>query len=86
MDAPLLPLETALPALEALLAAGDESARRDDAERALASPRPEVRALVSLMVADGRAPDPGPALARATDDPVAAVRLAAAAARLRPTE
>ena len=86
MDAPLLPLETTLPALEALLAAGDESARRDDAERALASPRPEVRALVSLMVADGRAPDPGPALARATDDPVAAVRLAAAAARLRPTE
>ncbi len=85
-DSPLLPLETALPALEALLAAGTESMRRDDGERALSSPRPEVRALVSLMVAEGRAPDPGPALARATDDPVAAVRLAAAAARLRSTE
>lgn len=79
--APELP--TVVTALTALLSHGDQQTRGLAADAALRSATPELRFLAAHAVATGQVDDPGQALVEATDDPVPAVRIVAAAARLR---
>lgn len=79
--APEIP--TVVTALDALLSHGDQQTRGLAADAALRSATPELRFLAAHAVATGQVDDPGQALIEATDDPVPAVRIVAAAARLR---
>ena len=76
-------LDTVTEALRTLLTNGSFQARGLAADAALRHPAAELRYLAAHAVATGDVDDPGQALADALADPVSAVRIAAAAARLR---
>ena len=78
-------LPTVSAALRALLHHGDQETRGLAADAALRHPAPELRFQAAHAVAEGAVDDPGQALVEALEDPVPAVRIVAAAARLRLT-